>query len=66
MFALHVPEAHIISEAASLPKATSFAHRANIIKKSSFVTKRGFFVARLGGLEPTTYWFVARHSIQLS
>ena len=26
----------------------------------------GFFVARLKGLEPLTYWFVASHSIQLS
>lgn len=25
-----------------------------------------FFVARLKGLEPPTYWFVASHSIQLS
>ena len=26
----------------------------------------GFSVARLKGLEPLTYWFVASHSIQLS
>ncbi len=26
----------------------------------------GFVMARLKGLEPLTYWFVASHSIQLS
>ena len=27
---------------------------------------RGFSVARCKGLEPLTFWFVAKHSIQLS
>jgi hypothetical protein len=33
MFARHVPKARIMSEASSLPQATSFARRANIIQK---------------------------------
>ena len=36
------------------------------IKKTPATRAGVFFMARLGGLEPSTYWFVARHSIQLS
>ena len=38
-----------------------------IKKEATFDNKSCFFfVARLKGLEPLTYWFVASHSIQLS
>ncbi len=34
--------------------------------KTKEAPKNASFVARLKGLEPLTYWFVASHSIQLS
>ena len=40
------------------------ASRTGIIKKAS--TNETFFMARLEGFEPPTFWFVAKHSIQLS
>ena len=46
MFALHVPKAHIISEATSLPKAASFAQQGKHHSKKRLlsVDKRRFFV----------------------
>ena len=34
-------------------------------QKSCFLSETGFLV-RLKGFEPPTFWFVAKHSIQLS
>ncbi len=39
---------------------------AEIRKSSDAVRIRGLSVARQAGIEPTTPWFVARYSIQLS
>ncbi len=36
------------------------------IKKEKALQFAVLFLARLEGLEPPTYWFVASHSIQLS
>ena len=35
-------------------------------KSRRYIVDRIFVLARLKGLEPLTYWFVASHSIQLS
>ncbi len=37
--------------------------RCRLLKKNLF---QGSFMARLEGFEPPTFWFVAKHSIQLS
>ena len=43
------------------------SHPKHRIKTKSPWTSHGLFVlARCKGFEPPTYWFVARHSIQLS
>ena len=34
--------------------------------KPESLENTGFFVVRLKGFEPPTFWFVAKHSIQLS
>ena len=36
------------------------------IEKTLLSDDKSVFVAYLEGFEPPTYWFVARHSIQLS
>ena len=35
-------------------------------KPATFDSCRFYFLVRLAGIEPTTLWFVARYSIQLS
>lgn len=40
--------------------------RLKNIKKEHLVPKNKVFLVRQKGLEPPTFWFVARHSIQLS
>ena len=54
-FAFHVPQAHIMRGVprTSLPQATAFARRANIMQKSTCLGKC-FFVAPRAGLEPAT------------
>ena len=47
----------------SLPNPSSPFH---IKYKKSIPFGYALFVARRKGLEPLTFWFVARHSIQLS
>ena len=37
-----------------------------IQKNHRFALKQWFFVVRQKGFEPPTFWFVAKHSIQLS
>jgi hypothetical protein len=36
------------------------------MKKASKFDLAGFYMVRLAGFEPTTPWFVAKYSIQLS
>ena len=40
------------------------SHIGKIITKEPY--KKSSFMARLKGFEPLTFWFVAKHSIQLS
>lgn len=35
-------------------------------RRNSAERQNSFFLARQEGLEPPTFWFVAKHSIQLS
>ena len=35
-------------------------------KKKDTLSSVSFFLVRLKGFEPPTFWFVAKHSIQLS
>lgn len=35
-------------------------------RRNSVIWQNSFFLARQEGLEPPTFWFVAKHSIRLS
>ena len=61
MFAPLCPAGHIISEAASLPKAASFAHRANIIAKA--VDFRQRLLHGGGGWIRTTVGIASRFTV---
>ena len=41
-------------------------HNLSQKRKASRFSSRGFYLVRLAGIEPTTPWFVAKYSIQLS
>ena len=62
MFVLMCPQAHIISEATSLPEVTSFVQKGKHHLKKRLVETSRFFLAPLVGLEPTTCGLTVRRS----
>ncbi len=66
-FLPYVPAGAHHERSAIICAANIICRRQKSFKKRTLsLDKSAFFVARQKGLEPPTFWFVAKHSIQLS